>query len=886
MAKLRCESLAERSHVPAFIYFFQMLYPFAWVQRPEARDGGGRRRLHAGASATRSTRPAASSAIRNALIDDCALARRLKAAGPIWLGLTERVRSIRPYTRFADVRPHGRALGLCAAQLFAAAARRHVCRHGADLSGRAAARALRQRLGAHGSGSRPGLLMALSFLPTLRFYRLSPLWGIALPGIAHALCALHVRFRLAALRAAAAAMWKGRVQANAASCDDGRPPTCDPARATGDENFPVASRLIAPRHRPADPGLLRVRARRRRHRRPSEARAPPKSSTLLDRLEAALLGEHDAEPEGVRAARACCASAGCRRVHAQRSAARLPAGRDQAALRELGRPDRLLPLFGDAGRPLRARRARREPQRPGPPTMRCARRCRSSITCRTAPRIIASSIASTFRSTRWRRTALTVEALSAPAARAGAARCLQRPRRAHRDAARATAATFSAQIDDRAPGAGDRRHPVARRPARRAAAGARSLERARASLASCRCCSPDSAGATGGLVRWLLARAAPSSRLRPLSENAMTAAAIEPDGRRDRAPAAARSISPCASCRRRSARRCSRSMRSAARSTTSPTTTRPRAERACGARAVARATSTRSMPARRRRRSHCLAARDASVRPAQARISSPSSTAWRWMSVEDIRAPDLATLDLYCDRVASAVGRLSVRVFGMDEEAGVALAHHLGRALQLTNILRDLDEDAGHRPPLSAARGAARTPASRRPIPRRSLAHPAPRRRLPHGRRTRARRISPRPTRSWRRAPRRAVRGAAHHGARPIAASSTRMVARGLAAAAPARARHASRISSGSCCVTPSSDDRAPSTSSAPGSPASPPPCACGAGRARRRARGDRPGRRPLPLLSRSRTRHGDRQRQPSPAVGQSRRAAPISQAIGAERPA
>ena len=60
-----------------------------------------------------------------------------------------------------------------------------------------------------------------------------------------------------------------------------------------------------------------------------------------------------------------------------------------------------------------------------------------------------------------------------------------------------------------------------------------------------------------------------------------------------------------------------------------------------------------------------------------------------------IAAPDWATLDLYCDRVASAVGRLCVRVFGLDEEPGVALAHHLGRALQLTNILRDIDEDAG-----------------------------------------------------------------------------------------------------------------------------------------------------------------------------------------------
>ena len=62
---------------------------------------------------------------------------------------------------------------------------------------------------------------------------------------------------------------------------------------------------------------------------------------------------------------------------------------------------------------------------------------------------------------------------------------------------------------------------------------------------------------------------------------------------------------------------------------------------------------------------------------------------------QDIRAPDMATLDLYCDRVASAVGRLSVRVFGLPEEDGVLLAHHLGRALQLTNILRDIDEDAG-----------------------------------------------------------------------------------------------------------------------------------------------------------------------------------------------
>jgi presqualene diphosphate synthase len=60
----------------------------------------------------------------------------------------------------------------------------------------------------------------------------------------------------------------------------------------------------------------------------------------------------------------------------------------------------------------------------------------------------------------------------------------------------------------------------------------------------------------------------------------------------------------------------------------------------------------------------------------------------------DIRAPDEQTLDLYCDHVASAVGRLSVKVFGLPDQDGVLLAHHLGRALQLTNILRDIDEDA------------------------------------------------------------------------------------------------------------------------------------------------------------------------------------------------
>lgn len=79
----------------------------------------------------------------------------------------------------------------------------------------------------------------------------------------------------------------------------------------------------------------------------------------------------------------------------------------------------------------------------------------------------------------------------------------------------------------------------------------------------------------------------------------------------------------------------------------------------------------------------------------------------------DIRWPTIDELDLYCDRVASAVGRLSVRVFGMPHAPGIELAHHLGRALQLTNILRDIDEDAAIGRvylPIEALQGAGITP--------------------------------------------------------------------------------------------------------------------------------------------------------------------------------
>ena len=155
MVKLRCESFAERCLIPAFIFFFQMLYPFAWVNRP----GSATAAAAGGCMLVRSDALEAAGgidAIRNALIDDCALAKLLKAQGPIWLGLTERVHSIRPYPGLRGHPPHGGALGLCAAALFAAAARRHRRRHGADLPRAAVAGAVRRAARPAGSACWPG----------------------------------------------------------------------------------------------------------------------------------------------------------------------------------------------------------------------------------------------------------------------------------------------------------------------------------------------------------------------------------------------------------------------------------------------------------------------------------------------------------------------------------------------------------------------------------------------------------------------------------------------------------------------------------------------------------------------------------------------------------
>lgn len=212
MAKLHCATWPERALVPAFIWFFMMLYPFNWINR---RDGWADKIAGAAGGCVLVERVALQAeggiaSMKGALIDDCTLGALIKRQGPIWLGLTNRSRSIRPYesigeiaamisrSAYAQLRYNpailaltvlglGLVFGLPVALLFAGGI----------------ARAL---------GLAACLLMVLAYQPLLRFYRRSPLWGLALPLVA----AFYLWCTLASARQHAqgrGGMWKGRAQA-------------------------------------------------------------------------------------------------------------------------------------------------------------------------------------------------------------------------------------------------------------------------------------------------------------------------------------------------------------------------------------------------------------------------------------------------------------------------------------------------------------------------------------------------------------------------------------------------------------------------------------------------------------------------------------------------
>jgi hopene-associated glycosyltransferase HpnB len=212
MVKLRAMSLAERMFIPAFIFFFQMLYPFSWANDPRratAAAAGGcmlvRRDVLRAAGGM--------AAIRDALIDDCALAKKLKNYGPIWIGLTERVHSIRAYPAIADIR-----------RMVARTAYAQLHYSPLVLAGTVFALALTYLApvalavfaggGAQFVGIFVWLLMALALRPTLRFYRLTGLWGLALPAIAAMYMAFTVDSAYQHARGRGG-MWKGRAQAKA-----------------------------------------------------------------------------------------------------------------------------------------------------------------------------------------------------------------------------------------------------------------------------------------------------------------------------------------------------------------------------------------------------------------------------------------------------------------------------------------------------------------------------------------------------------------------------------------------------------------------------------------------------------------------------------------------
>lgn len=211
MVELHCRTWPERFLIPAFVFFFQMVYPFAKVNRPGKTAGAA-----GGCMLARSDALAAAggiAAIRKALIDDCALGALMKQQGPIWLGLTHRARSLRPYDTLGQI---GRMVSRSAyAQLDYSPLKLVgvILGMGVVYLAPTAAAVFGQgelRL----SGLFAWAIMALSFQPMLRFYRLSPLWGLALPAIGAAYTVFTVQSAVQFWRGKGG-LWKGRAQAMA-----------------------------------------------------------------------------------------------------------------------------------------------------------------------------------------------------------------------------------------------------------------------------------------------------------------------------------------------------------------------------------------------------------------------------------------------------------------------------------------------------------------------------------------------------------------------------------------------------------------------------------------------------------------------------------------------
>jgi hopene-associated glycosyltransferase HpnB len=210
MVRLQCSTWPERLLIPAFVFFFQMLFPFAWVNDPRSKvaaGAGGCMLVNRDAL----ERAGGIASVRAEIIDDCALARKLKAQGPIWLGLATRAESLRPYVTVGQI-----------GHMISRSAYAQLNYSPTILAGTLVGMALTYLAApllavfGHGPARLVGavawLLMAISFQPMLRLYRRSPLWGLALPVIGALYSVFTLQSALDVWRGKGG-MWKGRAQA-------------------------------------------------------------------------------------------------------------------------------------------------------------------------------------------------------------------------------------------------------------------------------------------------------------------------------------------------------------------------------------------------------------------------------------------------------------------------------------------------------------------------------------------------------------------------------------------------------------------------------------------------------------------------------------------------
>ena len=210
MVKLRCESFAEKWLVPAFVFFFELLYPFPWVNDPRRKTAAA-----AGGCMLVDCRALSDAggfeALKGELIDDCALGALMKRRGPIWLGLTEDAFSRRAYPKVSD-------FGRMVARSAFAELRFSSLRLAATVAGMTLVFVappvvtLFAQGWARAAGALAWAAMAAAFVPTLRLYGRPLVSAFALPAIAGAYVVFTVQSAAQYWRGQGG-LWKGRIQA-------------------------------------------------------------------------------------------------------------------------------------------------------------------------------------------------------------------------------------------------------------------------------------------------------------------------------------------------------------------------------------------------------------------------------------------------------------------------------------------------------------------------------------------------------------------------------------------------------------------------------------------------------------------------------------------------